>query len=362
MFNFSDTRSLRKQVAKWASLAFAVTMFAGCGGSLEPIPATSGGGDSIMGGGSSFAYPIMNRWASDYYKANNVQVNYQSLGSSGGIKQFSVKTLDFGATDTPMNAEQLAEAADPVVHIPVVIGAVAVAYNLPEISENLTLNGQVLADIYLDKITKWNDPAIVALNPTAALPDADIVTTRRADGSGTTYIFADFLAQTSPEWKEKVGVGNSLNWPGESIGNKGNEGVSAFVQRTPNSIGYVELIYATEANMPVAAIVNSTGAAILPSKDSVTAAAAELADIPEDLCVNVTNAPGAEAYPLAGLTWVVAREQMDNADKAEALNAFLKYVLSDEGQETAVELQYSKLPAKLLGPTRKKASKISGKR
>lgn len=319
-----------------------------------------GASERLAGGGSSFVYPIMNQWTSDYNKSTGVQVNYQSLGSSGGIKQFTVKTLDFGASDAPMNEEQLAEAKDEVLHIPVVMGAVAVTYNLPGITNALTLSGDVVANIYLGKIKKWNDPAIAALNPSITLPDADIVTVRRADGSGTTFIFADFLAKSSPEWQQIVGVGNSLDWPADSIGGKGNEGVAARVQQTKNSIGYVELVYALQSKLPTAAIINQAGKAVTPDVASVTAAAA-LTTVPEDLRMSITNAPGADAYPMAGITWIVTRKQMDSTGKALALQKFLTYILSDEKQAAADKLNYSKLPPKLLQPARDKIKQISGK-
>ncbi len=345
--------------------ATAALLISGCGQPGGPVPVNAdgagGASDSLMGGGSSFVYPVMNRWTSDYNKKTGVQVNYQSLGSSGGVKQFTVKTLDFGATDAPMNEEQLAEVKEPVLHIPVVMGAVAVTYNIAGLKAPLTLSGPLIADIYQGKIKKWNDPAIVALNSGVALPDADIVSVRRADGSGTTFIFADFLAKTSPEWEKNIGVGNSLEWPADSIGGKGNEGVSAQVQRQANSIGYVELVYALEAKLPVAAIINQAQKPVLPSVESVTAAAAELTTVPEDLRMSITNATGDGAYPMAGITWVVARETMDDASKAAALKQFFTYILSDESQAKANELKYSKLPEKLLTPAREKVAQIKGK-
>ncbi len=318
------------------------------------------GSDSLIGGGSSFVYPVMNKWASDYYKKTDVQVNYQSLGSSGGVKQFSQKTLDFGATDAPMNEEQLAGVNGEVVHIPVVMGAVVAVYNIPGV-ESLTLSGPVLGDIYLGKIRKWDDPAIASLNPAVRLPNADIVSVRRADGSGTTFIFADFVAKTNPEWQDKVGVGNALNWPAESLGGKGNEGVAAMVQRSPNTIGYVELVYALESKLPVARIMNEAQKPIMPSVESVTAAAAELTTVPEDLRMSITNAPGENAYPMAGITWVVARTAMDNSEKAKTLRKFLDYILSDEAQAVANGLNYSRLPQRLLDPARAKIKQISGR-
>lgn len=314
-----------------------------------------------MAGGSSFVYPVMNRWLSDYHKKTKVEVNYQPLGSSGGIKQFNQGTLDFGATDAPMNAEQLADAKGEVLHIPVVMGAVAITYNVPELKTPIVLSGPVIADIYLGKISKWNDPAIAALNPGVTLPTAEIVTVRRSDGSGTTYIFTDFLGKTSPEWKGKIGVGNSPSWHSNSIGSKGNEGVSATVSRTPNSLGYVELLYALEAKMPVANMINASGKTVSPSVESVTAAAADLTSVPEDLRLSITNAPGDQAYPMSGITWVVARAGMSNSSKAQAITEFLTYILSDECQAIANTMNYSRLPEKLLAPAREKVSKIAGK-
>ncbi len=351
--------------ARFLLAALTVVLISGCGEMKGPILASngdddSGPSDSLVAGGSSFAYPVMNHWTSYYNKETGVQVNYQSLGSSGGIKQFTVKTLDFGATDAPMTEEQLAEAKDDVLHIPVVMGAVAVTYNLPGVKSRLTLSGEVVANIYLGKIKKWNDPAIAALNPSVPLPAADIVTVRRADGSGTTFIFADFLAKSSPEWEKIVGVGNSLDWPADSIGGKGNEGVAARVQQTKNSIGYVELVYALQSKLSTAAIINQAGSAVIPSIATVTAAAAELTTIPEDLRLSITNAPGEKAYPMAGITWIVARTKMDNTSKALAVQAFLTYILSDKSQATADKLNYSKLPPKLLELARSKINKISG--
>lgn len=349
-----------KLLLKMLLTSGAIACLTACGSSEGPVPVGSASSNTLMGGGSSFVYPVMNRWASDYNKETGVQVNYQSLGSSGGIKQFSVKTLLFGATDAPMNEEQMAEVNGNVHHIPVVMGAVAMAYNLPGIEERLTLSGEVLAEIYMGNITKWNDPAIAGLNPDINLPDANIVAVRRADGSGTTFIFADFLGKKSPAWVENMGVGSSLSWPAGSIGGKGNEGVAGLLNMTENSIGYVELVYALQSNLATAAIVNQAGNAIVPTVESVTAAAADLTDIPEDLRMSITDAPGAQAYPISGLTWVVARKEMDNANQAEALKKFFNFILSDEQQNVVAEMHYSKLPEKLLEPARAKVEQISG--
>lgn len=335
-------------------------VLAGCGDSTTPVRQQSSA-DMLMGGGSSFVYPVMNRWAYDYYKKTGVQVNYQSLGSSGGVKQFTVGTLIFGATDAPMNEEQIAAADGNVLHIPVVMGAVAVTYNLPDLTQQLNLSGEVISDIYLGKIKKWNDPAIQALNQSINLPDTNIVSVRRADGSGTTFIFADFLAKKSAEWAEIVGVGNSLQWPAGSIGAKGNEGVAAQVKRSPNSIGYVELVYALESGLPAAGIINQAGNAIKPSVESVTAAAAELTTLPEDLRMSITNSPGEKAYPIAGLSWVVAHKSMEDKAQAKALKAYLQYTLSDPAQSVAAKMNYSRLPQKLLEPASAKVNQISGR-
>lgn len=345
-------------VSKLLCASAMLLAVAGCQSNVTPVSAEGG---SLMGGGSSFVYPAMNRWTYDYNKETGIQVNYQSIGSSGGVQQFTVGTLAFGATDAPMNEEQLAAVDGNALHIPVVMGAVALIYNLPEVKTTLNLSGEVISQIYLGKIKKWNDPAIQSLNPDVALPDTDVVSVRRADGSGTTFIFADYLAKKSPEWEQVVGVGNSLQWPAGSIGAKGNEGVSAQVKRSPNAIGYVELVYALEANLPVASIVNQAGNAVQPSIESVTAAAADLTTVPEDLRMSITNAPGDNAYPLAGLTWVVAHETMKSADQAKALKKFLTYVLSDEAQTVATKLNYSRLPKKLLEPAQAKVEQISAK-
>lgn len=350
-----------KITALLLSCILATALFSGCRRGDGPLPVSvNNSADILMAGGSSFIYPAMNRWAYDYYAKTGVQINYQSLGSSGGIKQFIMKTLAFGATDAPMNTEQTAAVDGNVYHIPVIMGAVAITYNLPNLKKPLVFSGNVVADIYLGRITRWNDPAIAALNPGVTFPDKAIVGVRRADGSGTTYVFAEYLAKVSPEWKKVVGVGNSLSWPGHTIGAKGNEGVSAQVKRSPNSFGYVELVYALETGLPVAAIINSAGKPVIPSVTSVTAAAADLTTVPEDLKMTITDGPGEESYPIAGLAWIVARKSMESKEQAKALRKFLAYILSDDAQQVAAKMNYSPLPQKLLEPARIKAKQISG--
>lgn len=347
--------------------AFATTLLVGCGGpgdapvtaktgSTKPAaPVTSSSG--LTGAGSTFVYPVMSKWASAYHEKNNIEVNYQSIGSGGGIQQFTSKVIDFGATDGPMSDAQITQAGGDVLHIPVVIGAVAVAYNLPGLAKPLQFPGSVVADIFLGKITKWNAPAIAAANPGITLPDADIVVVHRSDGSGTTSIFADYLSKISAEWKSKVGQGTSLNWP-VGLGGKGNEGVSAQIQRTPNSLGYMELVYALQSKMPVASLINADGQAVAPSPASVTAAAGSLASWPDDLRASITNAAGKDAYPIAGLTWILARTASANPEKNKALSGFVNWILTDEAQAMTADLNYSKLPTSLLEKARAKASLI----
>jgi phosphate transport system substrate-binding protein len=351
---------INSRIAKFLIAAASLLLLAGCNGP-GAVPVRPGGSaDSIMGGGSSFVYPVMNRWTYDYYKQTGVQVNYQSLGSSGGIKQFTVKTLQFGATDAPMNQEQLDAVGGPTLHIPVVMGAVALAYHLPGLTADLTLSGETIAGIYKGSINKWNDPAITKLNPGVDLPNKDIISVRRADGSGTTFIFAQFLAKKDPEWKDLIGIGSSLHWPHGSIGGKGNEGVAGLIKNTPYSLGYVELVYALQSKLKPAAVINQAGKAVVPSIKSVTAAAAELTTVPEDLRMDITDSPGENSYPIAGLTWIVAREKMDDPAQASALRKFLEYILSDERQDIADQMHYSRLPQTLLEPARAKVNQISG--
>jgi phosphate transport system substrate-binding protein len=336
--------------------ASALAMIAGCSGGSAP-PATErdggaapggGGGIQINGAGATFPNPIYSKWFSEYNKLHpNVRINYQSLGSGAGIRQLTSRTVFFGASDQPMRDEQLQGAPGKILHFPTVLGAVVPIYNLPGVSGQLKFTGPRLADIVLGKVKKWNDPAIVKLNPGVTLPAADLALVHRSDGSGTTFIFADYLGKVSPEFMKSVGVDASLKWP-VGVGAKGNEGVSGMVQQTPGSVGYVELVYALQNKIPVGSVQNSTGAFVVPTVASVTAAAAgAAAKMPADFRVSITNAPGADAYPIASFTWLLLYE--DPPDKAQAviMKEFIRWALTD-GQKMAPELGYASLPQQVV--------------
>jgi phosphate transport system substrate-binding protein len=304
---------------------------------------------------------MMSKWAFEYDKAKGIKVNYQSIGSGGGIQQMSAMTVEFGCTDGPMNDEQLEAAkksGGEVVHIPLIMGAVVAIYNLDEVKEPLVFSGPILADIFLGKITKWNDQAIKKLNPNAPLPDKSIAVVHRSEGSGTTYIWADYLSKVSDEWKQKVGVGTSVSWPC-GIGQKGSEGVSGSVKRAPGSISYVELTYASQNKMAFGNVVNREGATIKPSMASVTAAATgALSDIRDDLRYSLTDPPGKDAYPISGTVWAVVYVNPPKGS-GSAVRDFLKWV-THEGQAFAEPLDYSRLPIGLVEKLDKKLDLIGG--
>jgi phosphate transport system substrate-binding protein len=299
----------------------------------------------INGAGATFPFPIYSKWFSEYAKVDpTVRFNYQSIGSGGGQKQILAETVDFGASDGPMSDENLAKAPRALWHFPTVAGADVMTYNLPDVPK-LKLDGETIAGIFLGKITKWNDPAIGGQNPDVKLPDMDIVVVHRSDGSGTTYIFVDYLCSVSPEWKQKVGKGTSVSWP-TGLGGKGNEGVSGQVKQVPGSIGYIELIYAKQNHLSYADIKNASGSYITPSIESVTEALAS-ANIPEDFRFSMVNSPGEKAYPIAGTTWLlVYAEQKDHA-KGEKIVQFLKWAYSD-GEKMAASLDYAPLPDEVV--------------
>ena len=299
---------------------------------------------TINGAGATFPYPLYSKWFDEYHKAHpNVRVNYQSIGSGGGIKQLSAGTVFFGASDGPMNDEQLRAAPGPILHFPTVLGAVVPVYNVPNVTAPLHFSGATLADIYLGKITKWNDARIAKENAGVALPATDIAVVHRSDGSGTTYIWCDFLSKVAADYKQKVGVATSVSWPA-GIGAKGNEGVSGLVRQTPGAIGYVELIYALQNNIPFGAVQNKAGQFVTASLESVTAAATSAsANMPADFRVSITNADGAGVYPIASFTWILLYEKPQDKERARVLVDFMKWALTD-GQSLAAPLHYAPLP------------------
>ncbi len=326
---------------------------AGCGGGQK---------QRLNGAGSTFVYPMMSKWAAEYDTARAVEVNYQSIGSGGGIQQMTAKTADFGCTDGPMNEEQLQKARDTggeVVHIPLVMGAVVPAYNLAEVKEPLTFSGPLLADIYLGKVKKWNDKAIQKLNPGVRLPEKDIGVVHRSDGSGTTYVWVDYLAKVSEEWKEKVGVATSVNWPAGE-GAKGNEGVAGRVKETPGAIGYIELIYALQNDINYGLVKNKEGATIKAELKSITAAADNaLNEIPEDLRYSITDAGGKDSYPICGTVWAVIYVNQP-APTGRHVVDFLRWVTHD-GQQFCEGLQYAKLPPGLVERVEKRLDSVKVK-
>ncbi len=308
---------------------------------LTGVSATASAQLMINGAGATFPYPIYSKWFDEYAKVDpSVRFNYQSIGSGGGQKQILAQTVDFGASDGPMSDENLVKAPGKLLHIPTVAGADVVAYNLPG-NPALKFDADTIAGIFLGQIKKWNDPKITALNPGMTLPDQEIVVVHRSDGSGTTYIWTDYLSKVSPEWKTKVGTNTSVNWP-TGIGGKGNEGVAGQIKQTPGAIGYVELIYALQNKMPYAEVKNAAGQFVKPMPESVTAALAT-ANIPDDFRFSMTNALGKDAYPIAGATWLLVYQQQKDAAKGKKLVEFLKWALTD-GEKMAKDLQYAPLP------------------
>jgi len=305
----------------------------------------------LNGAGASFPFPIYSKWFDVYGKAKGAQINYQSVGSGAGIRQVTAGTVDFGASDGPMNDDQIAQFKKDrgmdIYHFPTVLGAVVPTYNIPGVSSDLNFTQAAIAGIYLGKITKWNDPEIANANKGVKLPADDIVVVHRSDGSGTSYIFTDFLSKASADWKAKVGVNASVNWP-VGLGGKGNEGVSGLVKQTPNSIGYVELIYALQNKMPFGNVQNASGAFIKASLDSTTAAAAGAAkDMPADFRVSITNAPGKTAYPICSFTWLLIPAKFSDAGKRDTLKGFLNWMLAD-GQKMTQDLYYAPLPKEVV--------------
>jgi phosphate transport system substrate-binding protein len=316
----------------------------------------------INGAGASFPYPIYSKWFDVYHQKNGrIQFNYQSVGSGAGIRQVTEGTVDFGATDGPMSDEQIkayeTKRGSQILHFPTVLGAVVPTYNVPGVTGALNFTPEALAGIYLGKITKWNDPAIAGANKGVNLPAQDIVVVHRSDGSGTTYVWTDYLSKVSDEWKGKVNKSTSVNWP-VGLGGKGNEGVTGLIKQTPNSIGYVELIYAVQNNVPYGSVKNSSGSFIKADLASVNAAAAGAAkDMPEDFRVSITNAPGKTAYPISSFTWLLVPEKIQDGGKRDSIKGFLKWMLTD-GQGSAEQLSYAKLPKEVVEKELKAINKV----
>jgi phosphate transport system substrate-binding protein len=308
------------------------------------IVAAQSGTVLLNAAGATFPYPIYSKWFDVYHTAHpTTQINYQSIGSGGGIRQLQAGTVDFGASDGPMSDEQLAQSKFKILHFPTVLGADVPSYNIAGVSGELNFTQKALAGIFLGTITKWNDPELTKANPGVNLPSADIVVVHRSDGSGTTYIWTDFLSKVSDEWKNKVGKGTSVNWP-VGLGGKGNEGVSGLVKQTPNAIGYIELVYATQNGIAFGKVQNAAGKFIKADLAGVTAAAAGAAkNMPDDFRVSITNAPGATSYPIASFTWLLIPAHIEDAAKRDAIKGFLKWMLT-EGQEYNEGLTYAQLP------------------
>jgi phosphate transport system substrate-binding protein len=331
----------------------AALAIAACGKSSSNArndSAAPGSDAGLTGAGATFPYPIYSKWFADYAAKTGVKINYQPIGSGGGIRQLSEETVDFGASDAPMTDDEMSRAkGGPIQHIPTVLGAVCITYNIPEVTGPLKLSGDLIADIFLGKVTKWNDSRIAALNPGVSLPNRNLLVVHRAEASGTTYIFSDYLSAVSATWKAAPGKGKELSWPA-GLGAKGNDGVTGQVKQTPGAIGYVELAYARQNKLPTAMVRNAAGQFIAPSIDAVTAAAAGVAStLPSntDYRISIVNAPGAQAYPISSFTWLLVYKTMPNADKGKKLHDFLHWALHD-GEASAASLDYAPLPALLV--------------
>jgi phosphate transport system substrate-binding protein len=309
--------------------------------------------------GATFPYPMYSKWFDVYHQAHpGVQINYQSIGSGGGIRQLIDKTVDFGASDGPMNDDQLKQSSVPILHFPTVLGADVPSYNLAGVSAELNFTPEAIAGIFLGKITKWNDPAITSANPGVKLPADDIVVVHRSDGSGTTYIWTDYLSKISPEWQTKVGKATSVNWP-VGLGGKGNEGVAGLIQQTPDSIGYIELIYAIQNKIAYGRVKNSAGAFVKADLASVSAAAAAVSkSMPDDFRVSITNPDGNKAaYPIASFTWLLIPSKFSDSAKRDAVKDFLKWMMTD-GQQYCEGLAYAKLPKEVVAKEMKAIAQI----
>jgi phosphate transport system substrate-binding protein len=311
----------------------------------------------LNGAGATFPYPIYSKWFSEYHNEHpDIEINYQSIGSGGGIRQLQSGTVDFGASDMPLNDQQLKEMGKPIIQFPTVLGSVVPAYNLPGVSGEIKFTPEALAGIYLGKITKWNDQALTSANPGLKLPNEDITVVHRSDGSGTTFVWTDYLSKVSPEWKSKVGSNTSVKWP-VGLGGKGNEGVSGLVAQQPGGIGYVELIYALQNKITFGPVKNAAGIFVKASLQSTTVAAGSLKNMPSDFRVSITNAPGKDAYPIASFTYLLVPIHWQDAVKRNAMVGFIKWML-DKGEPMVTQLDYAPLPKKVADMERAKIKDI----
>jgi phosphate transport system substrate-binding protein len=370
-FGFKVQNSLKRtnpMKKLWPGALSLLLLSAACGGGdgggatpgeMKDAGSSPAGTLTLTGAGATFPYPIYSKWFSDYSRENPVRVNYQSQGSGAGIRQVTEGTVDFGASDAPMTEEELARKPD-VLHVPTVLGAVAVAYNVPGLAQPLKLDGATLAAVFQGQVKKWNDPRIAALNAGVALPDQDILPVYRTDGSGTTYVFTDYLSAVSPEWKTAVGVGKSVKWPA-GLGAKGNEGVTGQVKQTPGAIGYVELAYAQQNQLAVAQMRNQAGQFVAPSVEATTAAASDLGALLQahpDFRMSIVNAAGAQAYPISSFTYLLIPSHMEDCGKARALAQLVRWALT-EGGPSATQLHYAPLPETLRGPVLQKLGTVT---
>jgi phosphate transport system substrate-binding protein len=307
--------------------------------------------ETLNGAGATFPYPMYSKWFSEYHKAHpDVEINYQSIGSGGGIRQVLAGTVDFGASDGPMTDAQLAEAKFKIFHIPTVLGSVVPAYNVPGITGEVKFTPEILAGIFLGRITNWNDGSIAKVNPGVKFPSQDIVVVHRSDGSGTTYIFTDYLSKISNDWKDSAGKGTSVKWP-IGLGGKGNEGVAGLVRQMPGAIGYVELIYAVQNNIAYGSVKNAAGEFVKASLESTTAAAGSVKTMPADFRVSITNPPGKDAYPISSFTWLLIPEKAKDPNRGKIIADFLNWML-DEGQKMTAALTYAPLPTSVAEKVR----------
>jgi phosphate transport system substrate-binding protein len=315
------------------------------------------GQTTLNGAGATFPYPMYSKWFSDYNKLHpEVQINYQSIGSGGGIRQVLSGTVDFGATDGPMSDEQLSQAKIKILHIPTVLGAVVPAYNIPGVTGEVKFTPDVLAGIFLGKIQNWNDPAIAKANPDIKFPNQPIIVIHRSDGSGTTFIFTDYLSKVSSEWANSVKKGTTVSWP-IGMGGKGNEGVAGQIRQLQGSIGYIELIYAVENKIPYGSVKNAAGTFVKATLDGVTEAAASVKSMPADFRVSITNAPGKTAYPISSFTWLLIPVQAKDANKGKIISDFLNWMLAD-GQKMAGQLSYAPLPESVVEKVKKAIKQV----